>query len=113
MKVAIVGGTGKLGSGLALRLNNAGHEVVIGSRDASKAEAAAKSIHENLRGMANSDAARWCEAAFISVPYSSHSMVLEPLREPLRGKIVIDATVPIDPANMLQIKTESGKSAAE
>jgi NADPH-dependent F420 reductase len=113
MKIAILGGTGKLGLAFALRLSQTGHEAMIGSRDAAKAESAAKSVSPNIRGTTNADAAEWCDAALISVPYAGHRTLLESLRLPLQGKIIIDATVPIDPSNILQIKTESGKSAAE
>jgi len=113
MKIAIVGGTGKLGLGFALRLSQTGHEAVIGSRDAAKAEDAAKSVSPNIRGRTNAEAAAWCDAALVSIPYAGHRPLLESLNHPLQGKIIIDATVPIDPANILQIKTESGKSAAE
>ncbi len=112
MKIAILGGTGKLGLAFAVRLTNTGHECIIGSRDAAKAAEAAKTI-PGIRGMANIDAAAWCEAALVSVPYAGHRTLLDPLKEQLRGKIVVDATVPIDPSNFLQIKTDSGKSAAE
>src|SRR5262249_60410876 len=61
----------------------------------------------------NLEAAAWCDLAFVSVPYSGHRALLEPLKDALRGKIIVDATVPIDPANILRTKTESGKSAAE
>jgi 8-hydroxy-5-deazaflavin:NADPH oxidoreductase len=113
MKIGILGGTGKLGLAFAARTITAGHEAVIGSRDAVRAEGAAKTLGSAVRGMTNMDAAGWCEAAFISVPYAGHRDLLEPLRDQLLGKVVIDATVPIDPANFLQIKTASGKSAAE
>jgi len=113
MKIAILGGTGKLGLGLAVRLSAAGHDLVIGSRDAGKAEEAAKSTAAAVRGTTNGDAAAWCEVALLSVPYASHRALVESLKDQLRGKIIIDATVPIDPANLRQIKTESGKSAAE
>ena len=112
MKIAILGGTGKLGLAFALRLSQSGHEVTIGSREAVKAEEAAKTI-PGIRGVTNSEAAYWCDAALVSVPYAGHGALFESLRDSLRGKIIIDATVPIDPANMLQIKTQSGKSAAE
>ena len=113
MKIAILGGTGKLGLGLAIRLSHTGHEAVIGSRDAGKAEEAAKTTGTAVRGTTNGDAAAWCDTALLSVPYASHRSLLESLKDQLRGKIIIDATVPIDPANLLQIKTESGTSAAE
>ena len=113
MKIALLGGTGKLGLSFALRLGETGHEAAIGSRDAAKAAEAAKTAGKTARGMTNIDAAVWCEAALISIPYAGHRALLDSVREQLHGKIVIDATVPIDPANLLQIKTESGKSAAE
>jgi NADPH-dependent F420 reductase len=113
MKIAILGGTGKLGLGLAIRLSRTGHEVTIGSRDAGKASEAAKTTGAAVRGATNGEAAVWCDSALLSVPYASHRFLLELLRGQLRGKIIIDATVPIDPVNLLQIKTESGTSAAE
>ena len=112
MKIAILGGTGKLGRAFALRLSTSGHEVMIGSREAAKAEDAAKFI-TGVRGTTNPDAASWCDTALVSVPYSGHHELFESLRETLHAKIIIDATVPIDPANLLQVRTESGKSAAE
>ncbi len=113
MKIAILGGTGKLGLGFAGRLVRTGHDVAIGSRDQAKAGEAAAAIGGGVLAMTNSASAAWCGVALVSIPYAGHRALLEPLRNELRGKIVIDATVPIDPANMLQIKTESGKSAAE
>jgi 8-hydroxy-5-deazaflavin:NADPH oxidoreductase len=112
MKIAILGGTGKLGLAFALRLSQSGHEIAIASREPVKAEDAAKTI-PGVRGFTNSDAASWCDAALVSVPYAGHRALFESLKDSVRGKIIIDATVPIDPANMLQIKTQSGKSAAE
>ena len=113
MKVALLGGTGKLGLGLAIRLSQTGHEVMIGSRDAAKARDAAATVDEHVKGGTNADAAAWCDAAIVSVPYQSHTALLTPLKPHLHGKMIIDATVPIDPANMLQTRTETGKSAAE
>jgi NADPH-dependent F420 reductase len=113
MRVAILGGTGKLGLAFALRLAQTPHEVAIGSRDAVKAEEAAKTIGANVRGMTNTDAAAWCDIAIVSIPYFGHRALLEPLSIQLIAKIVIDATVPLDPSNLRQIKTESGQSAAE
>jgi NADPH-dependent F420 reductase len=113
MKLAILGGTGKLGLGLAFRLVRTGNEVLIGSRDAAKAVEAARSIDDRIVGTSNLDAAARCELAFISIPYAGHALLLQPLAEQLNNKMVIDTTVPIDPSNMLQIRTESGKSAAE
>lgn len=113
MKLAILGGSGKLGLAFAVRLQKTGHELAIGSRDAAKADEAAKSVSADIRGMTNGDAASWCDIAIVAVPYGGHRALLESLAQPLRGKMIIDATVPIDPANMLHINTGSGKSAAE
>jgi 8-hydroxy-5-deazaflavin:NADPH oxidoreductase len=113
MRVAIIGGTGKLGLGFAVRLFQTGHEVMIGSRDAAKARDAASSVSESVRSGTNAEAAVWCDAAVVSVPYHTHTSLLTPLKTALEGKLVIDATVPIDPANLLQTRTETGKSAAE
>ena len=113
MKIAILGGTGKLGLAFAQRLQRTQHEVCIGSRDASNADKAAKTVSDRVRGMTNLEAAAWCDLVIVSVPYAGHRALLEPMTDALRGRIIIDATVPIDPANLFQIKTESGKSAAE
>ena len=113
MNIAILGGTGKLGLAFAVRLTQTGHAVAIGSRDAAKAQEAARTAGQHVSGMTNAGAAAWCDLAFVSVPYAGHRALLESLRAELRGKIIIDATVPIDPANILQVKTETGRSAAE
>jgi 8-hydroxy-5-deazaflavin:NADPH oxidoreductase len=112
MKIAILGGTGKLGLVLARRFHRSGHQTKIGSREIARAVEAA-SIDPAVGGASNAEAATWCDAALVSVPYRGHGLLVEPLKENLSGKIIIDATVPLDPANLLQTKTESGKSAAE
>jgi len=113
MKVAILGGTGKLGLGFAIRLFQTGHEVMIGSRDAAKARDAAATVSERVKSGTNTEAAGWCDTAIVSVPYQTHAGLLTPLKAELQGKVLIDATVPIDPANILQTRSETGKSAAE
>ena len=113
MKIAIIGGTGKLGLGLAARLVQSSHETAIGSRDVQKAEQAAAGLNERVRGMSNIDAANWCDAAVLTLPYSAHQATLESLRDGLRQKIVIDATVPLDFNNLFRPATKSGNSAAE
>lgn len=113
MRVAVLGGTGKLGLGLVWRLGQAGHKVTIGSRHPGKAQDAARSISVRVDGMSNTDAAEACEIAILSVPYGGHRQLVEAVRLPLGGKIVIDSTVPLDPANPLRLRTHSGNSAAE
>jgi len=113
MKVAIVGGTGKLGLGFVARLLSTPHEIVIGSRDLAKAQQAAVAFDKRSRGLSNDDAAAWCDLAVITIPYAAHRATLSPLRDGLQQKIVIDATVPLDPANLFRVVTETANSAAE
>ncbi len=99
--IPIVGGTGALGFGLALQLARAEQEVVIGSRDAGRAEEAAARIRErvsnaHVAGMENSEAARLGEVVFLTVPFRAQSENLTNLKGALReGQILVDATVPL------------------
>lgn len=113
MKIAILGGTGKIGTALAMRLDRAGHQVILGSRDKQKAIEAALALKGQIAGSSNDEAAAECDAAFIAVPYSGHAPLLESVKHRLAGKVVIDTTVPLNPANLLQVKTRSGASATE
>jgi len=113
MKISILGGTGKLGKGLALRAVRAGHEVTIGSRDAGRAREVALLLDSRIEGLSNRNAAQATEAAILSVPYSAHRDTIEQIGNVLTGKLVIDATVPINPAKPTELRTDSGRSAAE
>lgn len=99
--IPIVGGTGALGFGLALRLAAAGHEVVIGSRDAGRAEEAAAKVRErvsnaHVAGRDNAEAATLGEIVFLTVPFRAQSENLTNLKGSLReGQILVDATVPL------------------
>lgn len=99
--IPIVGGTGALGFGLALRLAKAGQEVVIGSRDAGRAAEAAAKVRERISnahvaGMENSDAAQAGEVVFLTVPFRAQSENLTNLKGALKpGQILVDATVPL------------------
>jgi NADPH-dependent F420 reductase len=99
--VAIVGGTGALGFGLALRLGRQGVPVVIGSRDGRRAQEAASraagTISEgSFEGRVNADAVRGAPLVILSVPFRSQSETLTNLREALaEGQLVVDATVPL------------------
>ncbi len=100
-KIAIIGGTGDLGFGLALRLAKAGHEVIIGSRKLNKAlEAAEKAneiLGENLiKGLENADAARESEIIILAVPFQYAVETIRGLKESLtKGKIVVSPIVPL------------------
>lgn len=99
--VAIVGGTGALGFGLALRLGRQGVPVVIGSRDEARAQEAARraaaAISEgSFEGRVNQAAVREVPLVILSVPFRNQSETLTNLREALReGQLVVDATVPL------------------
>ncbi|HWE13521.1 MAG TPA: NADPH-dependent F420 reductase [Solirubrobacteraceae bacterium] len=100
-QTCIVGGTGALGFGLALRLGRAGVPIVIGSRDAGRADAAAAHAHERVpqgqfRGAENAEAVREAPLVILSVPFRSQSEILTNLKGAVReDQVVIDATVPL------------------
>ncbi len=102
--IAIIGGTGPEGRGLATRLVMAGHTVILGSRDAERGAMIAAELADSLgsrvtagalRGAANAEACANATLAIVTVPYSAHATTLESLREHLDGKLVIDAAVPV------------------
>jgi NADPH-dependent F420 reductase len=94
--VPIIGGTGALGFGLALRLTRAGVPVAIGSRDASRAEQAAAKVGEGCRGLVNAEAAKLGPIVLFTVPFRAQSENLTNLKPVLEeGQILVDATVPL------------------
>ena len=99
--IPIVGGTGALGAGLALRWAQAGAPIVLGSRAAERAEEAAAKLREkvpgaDVRGLENGEAARQAEIVFLTVPFRAQSENLNNLREALQpGQILVDCTVPL------------------
>jgi NADPH-dependent F420 reductase len=101
-KIAILGGTGPEGSGLANRLARAGEQIVIGSRDAQRAQEAATQLRGQIGGAAqiegtdNVSAAGQCEVAILTVPFSGQAALLKQLKSVWKpGTIVIDTTVPL------------------
>jgi NADPH-dependent F420 reductase len=101
--VAIVGGTGNLGSALALRLAAPGVKIIIGSRDAEKAKKAVETLRPNLRagemiGMTNREAVKDANFVVIAVPYEGQAQMVQDLKGQLAGKIVIDTVVPLNKA---------------
>lgn len=101
LTVAIIGGTGNLGPGLALRWTNAGYRVIIGSRQEQKAKATAKELNdkldvETIQGMENRDAVKKANICVMTVVASAHQEVLESLKDDLQGKILIDTTARVD-----------------
>ena len=99
--LAILGGTGKEGPGLAMRWAKAGYKIIIGSRQLEKAQATASEINQKLgistvSGLENADAARQAEISILTVVQSAHREALLSVRESLQGKILVDATARVD-----------------
>src|SRR5262245_44792318 len=104
--LAIIGGTGALGSGLARRWAAAGYDIVIGSRTADKAEAAARAIASAAAAVRVATSAAAAEAGgviMLAVPWASHAAILDEIRPHVAGKIVIDATVPLVPPKVARV----------
>ena len=102
--IALIGGTGPEGRGLALRFALAGRDVVIGSRNAARGESIAAELRESLEGRdglgelsgaANADAVAQAEIVIVTVPYEGHAATLSDLAGALAGKLVVDAVVPV------------------
>jgi NADPH-dependent F420 reductase len=110
--LAIIGGTGALGSGLARRWAAAGYAVIIGSRDADKADASARTLGA-ARGAANADAASAGDIVVLTVPWASHAAILDEIKPHVAGKIVIDTTVPLVPPKVALPPETSAAVAAQ
>lgn len=115
--VAILGGTGDLGSGLAFQLGRAGYEVVIGSRSAERAEAAVQALRaecpdSRISGGDNAAAASAADVVIMTVPFASHDATVEAVRSEVQGKIFVDATVPLVPPKVMRVQLPPGGSVA-
>ncbi len=114
--VAVIGGTGNLGSGLAFQLARKGYTVVIGSREAHKAVTAAQEISARagveLQGLENAAAAAAGEIIILTVPFAHHRSTLESVREAVQGKIFVDATVPLVPPKVARVQLPPEGAAA-
>jgi len=116
MRIGVLGGTGKEGSGLAVRWALAGYKVIIGSRDAGRAAERASELNAELNGdyfvgMANNNAAADADIVVLSVPYSAHRVTLESVKDQLAGKILIDVTVPLKPPTVRTVHLPDGLAA--
>ena len=104
MKVAVIGGTGGQGLGIAVRFVKAGEDVIIGSRTSDKAEAAVAKVKEllgdvkNVRAMANPDAAKAADVLMLTVPLAAQKDTLLSIKEGAAGKPLMDATGPLESA---------------
>ena len=113
MKIAILGGTGALGLGLASRWIRSGHEVLIGSRTIESAKSACEKLNINEdQGMLNADAANQAEIACLTVPFSFQLDILSEVKDVLSGKILIDGTVPLVPPKVMRVQLPEEGCAA-
>lgn len=117
LTVAVLGGTGKEGSGLAMRWALNGYRVIIGSRDANRAMERAGEMNTQLGvdyliGKENSAAAAEADVVVLAVPYSAHQSTLESVKDQLQGKVVVDLAVPLQPPEIRLVYVPPGKSAA-
>jgi hypothetical protein len=114
--LAIVGGTGALGAGLAHRLHRAGYRIVIGSRSADKAQAAARALASAgmppPSGSTNADAARLADIVVVTVPWASQAQILDEIAPYVAGKLVVDTTVPLVPPRVARVQLPPEDSAA-
>lgn len=113
----MLGGTGDLGGGIARFLARQGIEIVIGSRDAGRAAAAAEAVAADVpgaraNGAALADAARDAELVFLAVPYAAHGETLTVVREAVQGKILVDTTVPLRPPKVMRVQLPAAGCAA-
>lgn len=119
LTIAVLGGTGKEGKGLAYRWAKAGYHIHIGSRDAEKALSAVTEVMGLLEGeafvdgMTNLEAAREADIVVLTVPYAAHRATLESVKDALAGKILIDVTVPLVPPKVATVQMPAAGSAAQ
>ena len=127
--IAVLGGTGALGMGLALRWCLAGHQVIIGSRAIDKAQQSVSQIKDminqdprdtdatsttkySLEAKTNKDAAQKADIAVLAVPFAHQADTLREIKDCLRGKLVIDVTVPLVPPKVDTVQLPEEGSAA-
>lgn len=118
LKIAVLGGTGPEGSGLAVRWANAGHHIVLGSRNGEKAAQAAAQLSQRIaprriEGTTNREAAARAGIVVLSVPYAAQRLTVDDVRAELAGKILIDVTVPLVPPRVSRVQLPEGGSAVE
>lgn len=118
--IAVIGGTGAEGSGLAVRWAAAGHNVIIGSRSAEKASSAAEELAAllpegggTITGAANGDAAAQAEVVVLSVPYNGQEEMIAQIHAGTQGKILITVVVPLMPPKVSTVWHAPGGSAAQ
>ena len=121
--IGIVGGTGDLGRGLAVRLAKAGHPLIIGSRNAEQAVSSAEAVsavladrgieHPAISGADNVATAQQGDIVFVTVPFGAHQPTLESIRDAVPGKVVVDVTVPLVPPKVARVQLPAEGSAGQ
>ena len=105
MKISILGGTGSLGKGLAHRWLKAGHEIIIGSRSIESALKATQALDiDDSNACLNDEAALLGDIACLTVPFAHQAETLQTVKENLKNKILIDATVPLVPPKVMRVQ---------
>ncbi len=116
--LAVLGGTGAEGGGLAFRWAHAGYPVIVGSRSTEKAEAGAAELNallgrDLIRGMDNLSAAKAADIVVLTVPYAAQKSTVGDVAAALEGKIFVDVTVPLVPPKVNRVQLPAEGSAVE
>lgn len=121
--IAILGGTGDLGTGLARRWAQAGHKIIIGSRSQKNAQDAVSDLQKimqdrkinlsSIQAMNNVDAAKTADIAILTVPFKFQADTLNGLKNELKGKILVDVTVPLVPPKVARVQLPNEGSAGQ
>ena len=119
-RLAVIGGTGPEGTGLAMRFAALGYPIVIGSRSLERAAGTATEIraavrNADVKGMANADAAGAAEVVVLTIPYSGVKATVPPLEETIRGKLVVSAVAPVEfhEGRPVALRVGAGSAAQE
>ena len=114
--IGVIGGTGNLGAALAKRWAVAGHNVLIGSREAGKAQERAAELNAahgtKIQGNDNISVAEQADLIVLTVPFSSQAAILNAIKAAVQGKIVVDTTVPLKPPKVMRVQLPEEGSAA-
>lgn len=113
--VGVLGGTGDQGRGLAYRLARAGQRVVVGSRKAERAQAAAAELGNGVEGAGNAECARRSDVVIVAVPWDGHEATVTALRAELAGKLVVDCVNPLgfDKKGAYPVRPAEGSAAEQ